>query len=184
VHAGRAEGRRKGGGGISEVVTGDAVVLDLRLARLPSRAIAIAIDLLLTALVAVGVGLLVNLALPATDDALAAALDVLAVVVVLVAVPVTVETLTRGRSLGKVALGLRVVRDDGGPVRFRHSLVRGLAGVFVDFWTTAGSGALICSLINSRGKRVGDLLAGTVVVRERVPTGGDRLPEPPESLRA
>jgi uncharacterized RDD family membrane protein YckC len=159
-------------------------VLDLRLARLPSRAIAIAIDLAVTALVAVGLGLLLNLSLPAADDALAAALNLIAVVTVLVAVPVTVETLTRGRSLGKLALGLRVVRDDGGTVRFRHALARGLAGVFVDFWTTLGCGALVCSLVNSRGKRFGDLLAGTVVVRERVPAARDRVPEPPESLRA
>ena len=90
-------------------------------------------------------------------------------VAVIVGYPVSFETLTRGRSLGKMALGLRVVREDGGPIRFRHALVRGLVGV-VEFWMTGGSVALITSLASSKGKRVGDFLAGTVVVRERMPT--------------
>ena len=41
--------------------------------------------------------------------------------------------------LGKMMMGLRVVRDDGGPIRMRHSLVRALAMVFLDFWVTSGS---------------------------------------------
>jgi len=81
-----------------------------------------------------------------------------------------VETVTRGRSLGKVVFGLRVVRDDGGPVRFRQALTRALVGVVVDFDPIAlGSIALISSLCSTRGKRVGDHLAGTVVIRERIP---------------
>jgi hypothetical protein len=81
------------------------------------------------------------------------------------------ETLTRGRSLGKMAVGLRVVRVDGGPIRFRHALVRGLAGFVVDFWALGlfGAVAVIVSLCSSDGRRVGDFLAGTLVVRERVP---------------
>ncbi len=90
-------------------------------------------------------------------------------VAVILGYPVSFETLTRGRSLGKMALGLRVVREDGGPIRFRHALVRGLAGI-VEFWLTGGAVALITSLASSKGKRVGDFLAGTVVVRERMPT--------------
>jgi hypothetical protein len=90
---------------------------------------------------------------------------------VLVGYPVTAETLSRGRTLGKLAMGLRVVRDDGGPIRFRHALVRGLAGFFVDFWALGilGAVAVFVSLSSVKGKRVGDMLAGTVVVRERMP---------------
>ena len=44
-----------------------------------------------------------------------------------------VETLTRGRSLGKLALGLRTVRDDAGPISFRHAFIRALVGV-VEIW--------------------------------------------------
>ena len=46
--------------------------------------------------------------------------------------PVAMETLTRGRTLGKMALGLRVVRDDGGPITFRQALVRGLVGLALE----------------------------------------------------
>ena len=108
------------------------------------------------------------------------AIGLVAVVAVIVGLPVTVETLTRGRSLGKLAAGLRVVRDDGGPIRLRHALVRGLLAV-VEIFATLGSVALITSLLNPRGKRLGDLLAGTFVLRER---GGAALvplpPMPPE----
>lgn len=163
-------------------MTGEAVPLELRLAKLPSRALAILIDFAVLALVGVVIFLIISQVVPDVDEALAAALTVAGVVVLLVGVPTTVETLTRGRSLGKLALGLRAVRDDGGPVRFRHALVRALAGVFVDFILTSGAGAVICSIANEKGKRVGDLLAGTVVIRERIPATTTALPPVPPYL--
>ena len=63
--------------------------------------------------------------------------------------PAVFETATRGRSLGKMALGLRVVSDDGGPERFRQALFRALAGV-IEIWTFAGGPAVICSLLSPR----------------------------------
>ena len=59
-----------------------------------------------------------------------------------VVLPTTVDTLTRGRSLGKLAMGIRIVRDDGGPLVFRQSLVRALVGI-VELWLTLGTVALI-----------------------------------------
>ena len=118
------------------------------------------------------------------DPALQATVALLGFIGLFVGVPVLIETLTRGRSVGKLVLGLRVVRDDGGPVRFRHALTRGLAGIFVDFLVTMGAGAIICSLLNERGKRVGDILAGTVVVRERAPAKSAPLPDVPPHLAA
>jgi uncharacterized RDD family membrane protein YckC len=170
---------------VSDLVTGEAVAVELRLARFPSRALAFSIDLLVLVAIAVPLLVLVGFALAGVDEALAGAVVLVCVVGVLVGVPVTVETLTRGRSLGKLALGLRVVRDDGGPTRFRHALVRGLAGFFVDFYLTSGAGAVICSLLNSRGKRVGDILAGTVVIRDRAPAStAAGVPPPPPGLAA
>ena len=87
---------------------------------------------------------------------------------------VSFETATRGRSLGKMAMGLRVVSDDGGPERFRQALFRALAG-FVEIWMFFGGPAVICSLISPNGKRIGDVFAGTVVISER----GPKLPPPP-----
>lgn len=165
-------------------MTGEAVPLELRLAKLPSRALAIILDLTLLVAVAIPLGIAISAVVSTVDAALGAAITLVGFVALFVGVPVLVETLTRGRSLGKLALGLRVVRDDGGPVRFRHGLTRALAGVFVDFLLTVGAGAVICSLLNERGKRVGDILAGTVVVRERVPITAAPLPAIPPPLAA
>ncbi|MGD9954885.1 MAG: RDD family protein [Candidatus Nanopelagicales bacterium] len=150
-------------------VTGEAVALDLRLAQFPSRMLALFLDLLIQLVLLIIVVWLVGSTLSSADGAAAAAITVTMIVLVLVGWPTLIETLTRGRSLGKVAAGLRVVRDDGGPVRFRHSFVRALF-MIVDFWLTSGSVGLIASLASQRGKRVGDQFAGTVVIRERVPS--------------
>jgi uncharacterized RDD family membrane protein YckC len=162
---------------MSQLVTGDAVVLGLQPARLPSRALAVALDLV----VVVGVYLLLSVVLLSAvlplGTATAAAVQAALLVLLLVGGPVAVETLSHGRSLGKLACGLRVVREDGGPIRFRHALVRGAVG-FIEIVATVGSVACIASLVSARGRRLGDIFAGTLVVRERIP-GGRAAPPPP-----
>jgi AcrR family transcriptional regulator len=75
-----------------------------------------------------------------------------------------------------------VVRDDGGPIRFRHALVRGAMGV-VEILMSFGVIACIASLVSARGRRIGDVFAGTLVVRERVPAArGTVVPPPPPWL--
>ncbi|MEW2581670.1 RDD family protein [Streptomyces virginiae] len=162
---------------MSDLVTGDAVVLGLRPARLPSRALAILLDLAVyvTVYVLLTVGL--TLATASLDPAAQAAVGVAGFLLLLVGIPIAVETLSHGRSLGKLACGLRVVRDDGGPIRFRHALVRGALGV-VELLLTFGTVAAIASLVSARGRRLGDVFAGTLVVRERVP-GARVMPVPP-----
>ena len=149
-------------------MTGEAVVLELRLAKLASRGLALAIDMAVQVTLFVLGTFFVAGTVSFVDDALAAAVALLFYVALLVGYPVVSETLTRGRSLGKMAMGLRVVREDGGPIRFRHAFVRGLLSV-VEIWLTFGAVALITSLASAQGRRVGDFLAGTVVVHERVP---------------
>jgi hypothetical protein len=70
------------------------------------------------------------------------------------------------------------VSDDGGPERFRQALVRGLAAV-VEIWLLLGCPALICSLLSDRGKRLGDLFAGTFVIQQRLPARQYAAPLPP-----
>lgn len=167
---------------MSELVTGEAVALEVRPARLPSRALAVLLDLAaaMAAYVAVTVGLVAGTA--SMDDAAQVALSIAAFLLVLVGGPIAVETLSHGRSLGKLACGLRVVRDDGGPIRFRHALVRGAIGV-VEILMTFGVVACIASLVSARGRRLGDVFAGTLVVRERVPAGqASSVPPPPPWL--
>ena len=76
--------------------------------------------------------------------------------------PLIVEIATRGRSLGKWAFNLRVVRDDGGAITARHSAVRVATGI-VENWATFGGLAALTELMSSKGKRLGDLAAGTMV---------------------
>ncbi len=83
-------------------------------------------------------------------------------------VPVTIETLSHGRSLGKLVAGIRVVRLDGGSINFRHAFVRGLTGV-VEIFMSFGSIAALVGVLTPRGQRVGDLLAGTYAQLERLP---------------
>ncbi|MEU4326185.1 RDD family protein [Nonomuraea dietziae] len=158
---------------MSEVVTGDAVVVEVRVAQPPIRAVALAIDMIVQVILMVGVFLAVGFSSVVSDPALAGAVSILISVLVMAGYPVIFETATRGRSLGKLALGLRVVSDDGGPERFRQALFRGLAGV-LEFWTFFGAPALIASLISQRGKRLGDVFAGTIVISERGPSGSSQ----------
>ncbi|MFC9849180.1 RDD family protein [Streptomyces sp. NPDC060223] len=163
---------------MSELVTGEAVALELRPAKLPSRALAVLLDLI----VAVAVYVIVTIGLVAAtgglDEAAQVALSIACFLLVLVGGPIAVETLSHGRSLGKLAFGLRVVRDDGGPIRFRHALVRGAVGV-VELLMTFGIVACIASLVSARGRRLGDVFAGTLVVRERIPAGRTPFVPPP-----
>jgi len=155
---------------MAEVVTGEAVVLEVPCARFPSRLAALAIDLLIQFVLLFVLFLIAGAGAAGSglDTALTGALILTVLVLVIVGYPVTWETLTRGRSPGKFALGLRVAGDDGSPERFRQALVRGLVAT-VEIWALFGFPALACSLLSSRGKRLGDMFAGTFVLQQRLP---------------
>lgn len=163
---------------MSELVTGEAVALELRPAKLPSRALAVLLDLVVDVIAYVVVLIVLAVSTSGMDEAAQMAVSIAAFLLVLVGGPIAVETLSHGRSLGKLACGLRVVRDDGGPIRFRHALVRGAVGV-VEILMTFGVVACIASLVSARGRRLGDVFAGTLVVRERVPAGRTGFVPPP-----
>ena len=82
------------------------------------------------------------------DERGSAAVEItlVAPVLVLVGYPLAFETATRGRTLGMMAMGLRVVSEDGGPERFRQALFRALAGV-IEIWMLMGAPAVICSVL-------------------------------------
>jgi uncharacterized RDD family membrane protein YckC len=160
------------GTAVAEVVTGEAVVLDVPCARFPSRLVALVVDLLIQGVLLFALFLIVGLAISnnGANAATAGAIALTVTIAIIVGYPVLWETLTRGGTPGKFALGLRVVSDDGGPERFRQALVRGLAAV-VEIWLLLGCPALICSLLSERGKRLGDVFAGTFVIQQRLPAG-------------
>ncbi|GAB3989260.1 RDD family protein [Nocardioides marmoraquaticus] len=145
-------------------VTGEAVALEVPPASIGLRVVSGLVDVAVQAVLLTVLSVLATRLAP--DDALAAAFGVVAVVLVLLVGPSVVETVTGGRSLGKLAVGLRSVRDDAGPVSFHHVLVRHLVGV-VEVWLLVGVPAVLAALASRRGKRLGDMVAGTYVVRDR-----------------
>ncbi|HVF13279.1 MAG TPA: RDD family protein, partial [Acidimicrobiales bacterium] len=152
------------------VVTPEAVPLDLQPAGLGSRFVALLIDWTVQGLLGFAL-LLLGIGLSAVDGGvgstgLGIALFFLLTFVVLFGYPVALETLWRGRTLGKAAMGLRVVTTEGGPVRFRHAAIRAALGL-VDFMLTSGAAAVISVLVTRNNQRLGDLVAGTLVLRER-----------------
>ena len=151
-----------------EILTGEGVALQIGAASVIARAGAWLIDAILTATVVNTLpSLLIGvIGISNMDEAAATATIYVIAALLFLVVPVTVETLSRGRSLGKLVFGLQVVRDDGGPVRLQHALVRGLVGFF-ELWLLLGGLAFLTSMMNDRGKRVGDFLAGTYVARMR-----------------
>lgn len=148
------------------IVIGEGVVLDARPASFATRGLALALDLLVVLVFFVATLFVLGASLGSLELDLVTAILIAFSVLVMVVIPTTVETLSRGRSLGKLALGIRVVRDDGGPVRFRHAFLRALVGVG-EIWLTFGSVALVASLTNDKGKRLGDMAAGTYAIRVR-----------------
>jgi uncharacterized RDD family membrane protein YckC len=153
-----------------ELVTGEAVALDVRAASFVLRAAGALIDLVLHVLL--GLGLLLVLATAAEafdmDPAAFQAASISIIVIALIVVPTAVELLTHGRSLGKLAIGARIVRVDGGAIGFRHAFIRSLVGFFEIYMTGGGVAALV-GLLSDRSQRLGDLLAGTYAQHERVP---------------
>lgn len=150
------------------IVTPEAVPLELEPAGIGSRFLALMIDWAIQAIA--GFALLTGYvaASNAADvgEGLARAGFLLLGFLILFGYPVAQEALWRGRTVGKAALGLRVVTVEGAPVRFRHAAIRTLLGL-VDFFLTSGAGAVISVLCTARNQRLGDLVAGTVVLRER-----------------
>lgn len=148
------------------LVTGEAVALDVRPASAVMRAGGAAIDVIATILI--GIAAFFAIAGLDLDEAAIRAVGISLVVFCIVVLPTTVETASRGRSLGKLVMGLRVVRYDGGSVGLRHAFIRALVGV-LEIWMTFGGLAVLVGFLNPDSKRLGDLLAGTHAQVERVP---------------
>lgn len=152
-----------------KLITGEAVALNLRPTGYVLRAAGAAIDLIayFALFVLLMLALSSELARLLLDDAMLQAGIVVALVTCTVAVPTAVEILSHGRSLGKLAVGARIVRDDGGAIGFRHAFIRALTGVLEIFGTLGGLATLI-ALFDTRSRRLGDLIAGTYSQHERV----------------
>lgn len=158
---------------LARIETPESVWLTFRTAGISERAGAYFIDLAIRVGVSFAGGLLITL-LSVGGDALqnlSAGVFLLFLFVLEWAYCVGFEWLWSGRTPGKRALGLRVMRTDGCPVTFLDAVIRNLLRaadglpvfLVLPFY---GLGALLC-LVTPRQQRIGDLVAGTMVIRER-----------------
>jgi uncharacterized RDD family membrane protein YckC len=184
-----------GADGTTRFLTGEAVHVDLRVARLGSRMLArfvdIVIQMVLAGVLFTALVILAALAGEAGwiqfDDAVFGVLFIVTLALTFIGYPVIMETLTRGRTMGKLIVGLRVVRDDGGPVTFRHAIARGLVGATLEWPGLIAApltwlATIIVMIVSPQGKRLGDHVAGTVVIHERTPAAWGWVPQMPVGL--
>ncbi len=168
--------------GEDDLVVGEGVALEVPAASFGPRVVAALIDVVITIALLIGLLLLLLQVMGGSEATLTIAV-ITATVTAWVVWPVVWESTTRGRTPGKWLLGLRTVRTDGGPISGGHALMRALLAV-VEIWMLSAVPALISSVTTARGQRVGDLVAGTYVVRERAglrPSTPVRMP--PELAR-
>lgn len=159
---------------VDGIVTPDAVVLELETAGVASRVCAGVIDLgVQVGLLTVGVLLLV-LTRVVDDGSTGETAQIVLTTIVLFGYPVISETLWRGRTVGKVALGLRAVTVEGAPITFRHAMLRMMGGIVDRLLPPGGVTGTLFVLGTRRRQRIGDLLAGTIVIRDP-----ERLQLPP-----
>lgn len=151
--------------GMRRLVTAEAVELEIPTASVGLRMLALVIDLFVVAASMAIVGWIAFQLVGLVDDA--EAVVVVAITVVLAMPLVTtwvVEGLTTGQSLGKAITGLQVVTVEGGPIGWKHAGIRAAFATF-EVWLTLGFVAMVTAMVSSRGQRLGDMAAGTLVVR-------------------
>src|SRR5687768_12029108 len=165
----------RGGSGVGTsagrgIVTPEAVVLEFAPAGLASRSVAAAIDFTIQIGAFLVLALLVGVLFRLTGgDSVGIAYVVLIIgaFLILLGYSVLFEVLWNGRTPGKAALSPRVVTTEGAPVRFRHAVVRSALGLLDFYLPPFGICATVAVLLTTRSQRLGDLAAGTIVLRQR-----------------
>ena len=154
------------------IETPERVELHYILANVGNRFLAAALDHIFQALLMLALflfaGAVSNWNFGAGLGAWAAAIGVLIFFLIYWGYFVIFETLWNGQTPGKRIMKLRVVREDGRPIRFFEAFVRNLLRIAIDLQPLPSYAIGVASIIFSpRSKRIGDLVAGTVVVKER-----------------
>ena len=150
-----------------QIDTPEQVHMSFELAGIGSRFVALALDmlfqsvaftLLMVILAALSVTM-VNLGSWAIAGVIVAAALIFFVYFILF------EGLTHGKTPGKMICGLRVIRDDGRPLDWNGTLARNLIRL-IDFLPAFYAVGVISMFISKESRRVGDMVAGTLVARE------------------
>jgi uncharacterized RDD family membrane protein YckC len=150
----------------STVVTPEGVVLTFRAAGVGSRLLAKFIDLIIQLAAIFGAVFLAAIMAAALGGAASVITIVLSLFVILWGYPIVLETLWDGKTVGKRVFRIKALTTEGGPIGLRHATIRALIGT-IDFFfpTPGGLVALAFALGSKRSQRLGDLAAGTIVVR-------------------
>ena len=171
------------------ISTPEGIDVEVTLAGVGSRFMAGLVDTLIKAVIILALFIAIgalgsgsgSAAEPSGSDlAVGAAIVTVLAFLVFFFYDVLFETLGGGRTPGKRLTGLRVVRSGGQPVDLRTSAVRNLIREFEGLLTSYVP-AIISVLVTRRNQRLGDLAAGTLVVRE-APAPASAPPAPPISL--
>ena len=149
------------------IVTPEAVVLDLETAGFASRLTAALIDLTILVSGAFVIMLIVAvIALRGASESTITTVGAIVVFALLFGYPILFETFMRGRTPGKAALRLRAVTIDGAPITLREATLRAMGGVVDRLLPPGGITGVLFVLTTPRHQRVGDLIAGTIVIRD------------------
>jgi uncharacterized RDD family membrane protein YckC len=157
---------------VMTIQTPEGVDLMLTLAGVGSRFASAIVDYLIQAALLVALALLlfggVSLGGGDSGAGLLVALYFIVSFLVFVGYDITFEVLNSGQTPGKRMNGLRVVRTEGQPVNFITSAIRNVLRV-VDWLPFSYAAGAVSILVTSHNQRLGDLAAGTIVVRARKP---------------
>ncbi|MDQ1520275.1 MAG: hypothetical protein QOI55_1348 [Actinomycetota bacterium] len=147
------------------IATPEGVTIDLVLAGLGSRFVARLLDTViqLTIIFALTAGVAITSA-PGVVRAIA----IVALFLVLFAYDIPFEVLNGGRTIGKMAAGIRVVAAGGEPIAFLASAIRNILRL-VDFLPAMYAAGAVTIVATRNDQRLGDLAAGTLVVRDKFP---------------
>jgi uncharacterized RDD family membrane protein YckC len=147
--------------------TPEGVPLELTLAGVGSRFASALLDYILQFIILLALALVLSYGAGFSpgSSSLSAAFWVLGFFAVFWGYDVAFEVLNSGRTPGKAANGLRVVRESGAPVTFGPSAVRNVIRI-IDLLPGTYLVGITSILVTKRNQRVGDLAAGTLVIRE------------------
>jgi uncharacterized RDD family membrane protein YckC len=149
------------------IATPEGVDLRLTLAGVGSRFSSALVDLLIQLALVAAFAVLFLVGLGSLGGAVGAAAFTMLSFLLFTAYDVLFEVFASGRTPGKRLNGLRVVRSDGSPVGFLTSAVRNALRL-VDILPGTYLVGIVSILATARNQRLGDLAAGTLVVRERL----------------
>lgn len=155
------------------LTTAEGIELEYTLAGVGSRFLALFVDTMLQGLLILAIVIIGSLFAKSLKDLYLDQMNIWLIAAVIIVIflilegyYIIFETSWNGSTPGKRAAGLRVIRDDGFPLDFRGAVLRNVMRV-IDFLPALYGVGVLCIFFNRQHRRLGDMVAGTLVVRER-----------------